>query len=318
MDEHDLVSEVKRLAVELGRTPTRTEFCSRVRGGPYQLTRLGGFTVLLQRAGLDTYDERRSGKAKALTNQIFERPIDKHLEEYKPRELVLADIQPCPSLATISDIHWPFENRRVLARFYEYVGDVKPLHAILNGDAWDMYSHMKFPRSHNVFTPREEQARARKSNEDFWIEVKRRHPEIICTQMMGNHDVRPLKRIMESYPEAEDWIAEKIKTLFTFPDVRTIHDPREELVLGGTLVFHGYRTQLGAHRDYTLYNTINGHTHRGGVVFRRIRGQTLWELNSGLAGDPEAKGLTYTPQKITEWTPGFGSVDPIGPRFIPV
>ena len=91
----------------------------------------------------------------------------------------------------------------------------------------------------------------------------------------------------------------------------------EELIIGDIAVFHGYRSQLGAHRDYTLMNCINGHTHKGGAVFRQIRGSVIWELNSGLAGDPEAKGLTYRPQKITDWTPGFGEVDKKGPRFIP-
>jgi hypothetical protein len=44
----------------------------------------------------------------------------------------------------------------------------------------------------------------------------------------------------------------------------------------------------------------------------------LFELNSGLAGDPEAKGLTYTPQKITVWTPGFGAINKYGPQFVSV
>lgn len=56
---------------------------------------------------------------------------------------------------------------------------------------------------------------------------------------------------------------------------------------------------------------------KGGVVFRKIRGQTLWELNAGYMADPHAKGLTYTPQRITHWTEGLGWTDEYGPRFIP-
>ncbi len=134
---------------------------------------------------------------------------------------------------------------------------------------------------------------------------------------MGNHDVRPLKRIMEAYPEAEDWVTEMMKKAFSFDGVETVMDQRQEFKIGNILIFHGYRSKLGEHRDYTHSNTINGHTHRGGVVFRNIGGQCLWELNSGLAGDPESKGLSYTSQKITDWTPGFGAVDKLGPRFIP-
>ena len=153
-------------------------------------------------------------------------------------------------------------------------------------------------------------------NEQFWKDVKLRAPKADCVQMLGNHDVRPMKRIIEAYPEAEDWVAEKLKQLFSYDGVKTIFDPREELIFGNLAIFHGYRSQLGDHRNFTLMNTINGHTHKGGVVFRQIRGQTLWELNCGLAGDALAKGLTYTPQKISDWTPGFGAVNKYGPQFI--
>lgn len=264
---------------------------------------------MCQAAGLDTYKS-----APKINNTIFETPIEKHLEKFAPRPVPFKD--PYPDLASISDIHWPFVKQPVVDRFHEYNGDVKPRYIILDGDAHDMYSHAKFPRTHNLFTPREEQAMARKMNEDFWIEIKKRNPNAECVQMLGNHDLRALKRILEAYPEAEDWISEKMKELFTFPGVKTVFDPREEFIIGNIAIFHGYRSQLGSHRDYTLLNVITGHTHRGGVVFRKIRNETLWELNCGYAGDPEAKGLTYTPQRITEWTHGFGIVNKYGPQFI--
>jgi predicted phosphodiesterase len=317
MDKHELISALKDLALELGRTPTRSEYVSRVRGGDYQLTKFGGFTALLLAAGLDTYDTRRGGKARKIDNSIFEKDIERHLEEYQPRPVLPR--KPYPRLAVISDVHWPFDNARVIEAFHSHIEKTQHDWVILNGDAWDMYSHSKYPRSHNVFTPREEERLSRERNEEFWKEVQKRCPKAKCVQMMGNHDVRPFKRVLDAYPEAEDWIAEKMGKLFTFDGVKTIMDPREELFVSeDTIVFHGYRSQPGAHRDYTLYNCINGHTPVGGAVFRRLRGQTLWELNSGVAGDPEAKGLTYTPQKITNWTPGFAEVDTDGPRFIPV
>jgi hypothetical protein len=58
-DGHDLVCAVKELALELRRTPTRREFCGKTRGGEYKITKFGGYTALLQAAGLETYDDRR-------------------------------------------------------------------------------------------------------------------------------------------------------------------------------------------------------------------------------------------------------------------
>ena len=310
MDEHKLIAALKQLASELGCTPTRDQFCSHIPNARYLFIRLfGSYGKLVEASGLVP------AKNKVINNQIFERDLARHLESYKPRDVAH---KPYPTIAVISDIHWPFASEKVLAKFREYVAINKPEWVVLNGDAWDMYSHSKFAKSHNVFTPRDEQNTARAANLKFWQGIIEVHPKAKCYQLLGNHDIRPMKRVLEVYPEAEDWIAEKLKEMFTFDGVTTMFDHREELIIGDIAIFHGYRTQLGAHRDYTLMNCINGHSHVGGTVFRRIRDTILWELNSGLAGMAESKGLTYTPQRITNWTTGFGVVDANGPRFIPV
>jgi predicted phosphodiesterase len=316
MDQHQTLCALKTLALELGRTPTRYEFETRFAGGKYALERhFRTFAALLQAAGMETYRERQN-KDK-IGNEVFERSIERVIQDYQPRELPKPSLW--PKLLVISDIHWPFSHKKVIERFYDRVAEFQPEIVVLNGDAWDMYSHSKFARSHNQFTPREEHSLARSENENFWSSVQRLAPNVKCFQLLGNHDVRPLKRVLEAYPEAEDWVEKGLREAFTFTGVETFYDPRQELFLGEDIaVFHGYRSGLGAHRDFTLMNCINGHTHLGGVSFRQIQGRTLWELNSGLAGDPEAKGLTYTPQRITKWTLGFGEVDHLGPRFIPL
>src|SRR5205814_2052736 len=105
--------------------------------------------------------------------------------------------------------------------------------------------------------------------------------------------------------------------IMSFDGVKLITDPRQEYEFDDVLTIHGYRTQLGSHRDYSLMKTVHGHSHKGGVVFRRIRGETLWELDVGFTGDAEAKAFGYTPQKIYDGTVGLGWLDGYGPRFIP-
>ena len=315
MDKHEIVSALKALAVELGRTPTSGEFAQASGISKYKVQILfRNYSLLTQAAGLDAYQDR--GKKKAIDNSIFEKDLGEHLEAHQalaPK----TSVRDWPTIATISDIHWPFQNDLVVKRFIEYVGDEKPQYVILNGDAWDRYSHGRFPRSHNIFTPREEDQLSRKLNVEFWEAIKKASPESICHQLLGNHEVRPMKQVLEQYPAAEDWIKEALRRDFTFDGVITEFDQRQELIIAGDIVVHhGFRSQLGAHRDYALMNAICGHTHKGGVVWRQIRGQTLFELNSGLAGDPEAKGLTYTPQRITVWTPGFGALNKYGPMFV--
>lgn len=313
---HELVTAVKKLAVELERTPTRAELEKSITGGNYKLAKVGGFSIVLQAAGLQPYNERR--KKVKITNEIFEVDLEKHLASYKPRPTY--EQKPFPTAAIISDIHWPFESNKVVSKFYSYVAENKPTWVIINGDAWDMYSFSKYPRSHNIFMPKDEERMAREKNVKFWKEIQRLSPGSKCVQMMGNHDIRALKRALEVLPAAYDWIAEKLKELFTFDNVTTIMDPREELMLRDDIaVFHGYQTRMGAHRDYTLISCFVGHTHKGGTVFRSLaNGAQIWECNSGVAGDPESKGLSYTSQKIHNMTPGFSALDKYGPRFIPV
>lgn len=312
MDQHSIVAALKGLVAELGKIPTREEFETRtgIRRRSFE-SYFENWGALKAAAGYAKED-----KPQKIDNSIFEVHIEKHLENYKPPEYT-----PCtdyPTALIISDLHWPFASERVVSRFMKAVEEKQPNFVILNGDAWDMYSHTKFPRSHNNFTPKEERALCLKLNNEFWQRLQSLSPHSKCIQLMGNHDLRPMKRILESYPEAEDWIREALERDFSFPGVRTVFDPREEVFLSPkVVVFHGYRSQLGAHRDYTLLNCINGHSHTGGVVFRQLRFETLWELNSGFAGDPLAKGLTYTPQRITHWTPGYAELMVDGPRFVP-
>lgn len=317
LTSHDLVVALKELAAELGVTPTRSQFEGHVKGGKYQLEKhFRTYSALCESAGL------APARAQKVTNAVFEKSVTKHLEEYTPQEYMAQNKSlppanaPYPKTNTISDIHWPFCNDRVIEKFLSRIETVQPEHVIINGDAWDMYSHAKFPRSHNLFTPREEQACARKLNEEFWREVRKRCPNAKLYQTMGNHDVRPLKRTLETYPAIEDWVAKILEELFTFDGVQTIFDYRQELLIGNVLWHHGYRSKIGDHRDYVLYNIIVGHTHLAGVSYRQVHGQTLFEMNCGLAGDPHAKGLTYTPQKMTHWTPAFSETDPSGPRVI--
>ena len=309
---HDVYTKVKELALELGRTPKILDL-EGIGITRYEIDKIfGGMIAIQQACGL------KPNKEKKIDNTIFNKDIEKHLESFEPA----SEIKPYvikkkdAKFATISDIHWPFRSKVVLDKFYEFIKEHQPDFVIINGDAWDMYAHSKYPKSINVYTPRDEEALAREMNEEFWKSVKKACPKAKCFQLLGNHDIRPLKRVLETYPAAEDWVNDYFKKLFTFDGVETIFNARQELQINDDLIFHGYRSKLGDHRDYTHMNCHNGHSHVGGTVFRRIKGVTIFECNSGVAGDIESKALSYTPQQVTHQTPGFSFRDKYGPRFV--
>lgn len=312
IDQHSFICALKDLALSLGRTPTRNEFlqgCPFVNAKDLVSRYFGGYTQFIHAAGLDPVV-----KQKKITNAVFEKSVSAHLEQYEPIEIIR---KPYPTIAIISDVHFPFESQRVLNAFYDFLAKHPADYVIANGDMADFYSFSRFPKSHNIFTPREEIAAARTKNEEFWKQVKLASPKSSYKQLLGNHCIRPMRQMLENFPVAEDWILDALKKQFTFDGVETIFDPREELMIGDIMIHHGFRTQLGAHRDFSLYNCIVGHTHKPGVVYRNIRGGTIWELNSGYAGDPQSKGLSYTPQKCVDWVQSFAYVWPWGPQVIP-
>lgn len=311
MDEHLAIVAVKELAEELGVTPTRGQFETHVKGGLVFLRKLGGgYTRLLTMAGLAPYNERR------LTNKIFEKDIDRHLDNYVPKEIP-EKTAPWPKIAILGDMHEPFASDRIKADFVSFCGFFKPEYIVQVGDCMDMYSHSRYPKSHNIFTPKDEEDRARKNLEEFWSLCGKAAPKAKRVGLLGNHCVRPLKMVLQAAPSIEHWAEKYFKDLLTFDGVHTVLDPREEYFISDIAFIHGYLSKLGAHRDYMLMNVVRGHDHTGGAVFRKIHNKTLWELDAGFAGDIQAKGFSYTNQKMTKTTEGFAAIDEFGPRFIP-
>lgn len=305
------------MAAELGRTPKRVEFAVSFPGAEYQIIKFGGWNKLVAAAGMETYDERRSGRK--IDNSIFERSVESHLEGYQKKETPLPPQDPYKRTLFLGDTHFPFVNQSALEKAYKFAEKEKPEFIVQVGDLYDAYSHAKFPRSHNVFTPRDEQDQARKMASTMWEELRKASPNAECVQLWGNHDLRPLKRVLESYPAAEDWIGKMMGELMTFEGVTTLPDGRQELIMpGNVMVHHGYMGRPGAHRDHNAgFNFCFGHTHTAHVLYKQINGQIRWELNVGYLGDQYAKGLSYTAQRSVGWTNGIGWLDEYGPRFIP-
>jgi len=306
---HQVYALVRQLALELNKNPNTNDL-QNVGISKHEIyAHFGGLTALHQACGLDP------GKKPKITNEIFKVDLEEHLANHEDK--VIQKRKMYPRIACLGDLHEPFSHANLKQDFKLFVERFQPDYIIQVGDAMDMYSQGKFPRSHNIFTPKAEEQSARKNLEEFWSTMAKSAPQAKLVGLIGNHDVRPLKRTLEALPTMEHWIEKYFQDLFTFDNVKTIIDPREEFIIEDIAFHHGYRSKLGDHRDYMHMNFVGGHTHTGGVVFRNIKNAVLWELNCGLAADPTSKGLSYTNQRMNHWTLGWGAIDELGPRFIP-
>lgn len=308
-DAHDLICKLKDVSLELGRTPTRNEFVKHVPRSKIDV-HFGSYATLIQAAGLKPNREEK------VDNRIFAKDIKSVISEHKEKEPPQR-IKYEPTLI-IGDTHFPFASQRVLDSIYSFAEKHKPVRIIQVGDLYDLYAHSKFPRSQNIYGPQQEEELAIEKAAEMWKTLKAISPKARCVQLKGNHDVRPVKRVLESLPSLEHVVERHLNSIMTFQGVDLITDHREEFIFDDIAVIHGHYSKLGQHRDYTLMNTIHGHTHKLGIVYRKVQGRVIWELDAGFVGDYESKVFSYTPQKMTSDTQGFGWVDEYGPRAISI
>lgn len=312
MDAHDLVALVKQLNQDLGRKPNLNQFLA-AGGKDLQMRKMfGSYSNLIKAAGLQPY---RDDDAAPNIPQLPDEPLREQIETHIPREFKTKKEN--RTILVIGDTHFPFVHTECLQAIFDFNKEHKPDYIVQVGDLYDLYAHSKFPRSLNTHTPQEEERLAREGAENMWVQLILDNSKAKCFQLLGNHDARPVKRVLELAAGFEHVIKKHYTEMMQFDGVETIDDYRQELIIDNIIFHHGYRSQLGSHRDFVRQNFVCGHSHKGGVVFRKMREETIWELNAGFVGDADSKALSYTAQKMNDQTLGWGYIDEHGPRFIP-
>ncbi len=227
----------------------------------------------------------------------------------------------------LGDLHLPWADRRAIKAAIAYIKFRRPRYVVQLGDLYDWYSATRFPRSLNVLTPAEEFKRGRAQAEEFWAGIRAAAgPKCELLQILGNHDDRPIKRVLEKIPDLEHVVRKGLENFWTFDGVKTVHESIEELILEGVLWTHGH-LNFGQHITKYRMPVVTGHLHKGDLRFERIsipRGNKLehrviWEANAGYLGNPFAIPLRYRALKsVFKYTQGLFELDEFGPRFIPL
>lgn len=220
------------------------------------------------------------------------------------------------SFLCIGDVHAPFTNTASLRRIEAIAREIKPQFIIQVGDALDLYSWSKYSKTLNLMTPQNELELGKKMLYTMWENLKKASPKSKCFQLIGNHDERIVKKLMEKAPELQ--FLYKVEAIFDLPrGIELSNCEREELIIDDILFMHGHR-KFGDHVKHNRMNTVCGHLHKGGVVFERMGKKTIWELNCGFIAQTDSVPMTYSKQtKISHYTQGVGLIDSMGPRFIP-
>ncbi len=225
------------------------------------------------------------------------------------------------SIVVLGDLHFPFHSSKALKETLYAIKHEKPKYIVQIGDLYDQYSFSRFTRK-NLLLPERELSLARRDALGMWKQIKESVPEAKRIQILGNHDLRLIKRAQERLPEAQELVTESMMELYRFKGVQTIEDDRDVYKIGNIAFHHGYLSKLGDHMRYQGRSIVVGHSHTGGVVFEQRNGETLFELNAGYLADETAEPLRYRPTKTSKWTLGFGLITFRGktacPAFIPI
>lgn len=304
--QHTAIIKLKELAIHLGRIPFPEEFKKKHPQIPLAVL-FGNYERAVVCAGiLELFSKGPKKK-----NIVVFDSITDQIKNQKDKPVIQSS---GGSTLVIGDSHFPFCAPIQLARVANFARILKPKNIVQMGDLHDFYALSKFPRSRNCYNPFEEVELAREMAGKFWAGVKKASPDSKCYQLLGNHDERPHKRILEACPDSEVFFS--YKSCFQFDGVETIWDIRDELELDGRLYFH-FRKNFGTNVPHFGKSCIFGHTHR--EQWKRFdfgRG-SLFEFNIGLFGDPTYKELSYTPSKVTHWTlGGIALIDDFGPRSL--
>lgn len=315
--QHEFTSEIKRIAFELGRTPTRDEFHEMSKLPRREQDRLfGGFVQLVHAAGLEVRKESSSKNRREEIKKAFHRDIDADLNKSKPREYNMA-ILPGWRGIFIGDPHSPITSTDALTGLYSLIDYVKPTVIGSVGDDYDFFNWSRFSPSRNWYTPKQELMLARKVLDDMWKNIRSLAPKARLVSVMGNHNLRPIKTLLSKCPEMEIFC--DLDKWMAFDGVETFLDPRQIVMINNeTEISHGHWSKPGEYCMTVKRNVIHGHTHKGLTTHVTLAdGRVVWEASAGHFADINALPMQYTPKETNpRWARGVLLVDEMGPRFI--
>lgn len=317
---HEIIQDLKRVASDLGHTPSRDEYRAHGKISDRQIKNaFSNYAAARIAAGLEPVTSNSTRRKKITKEDLFGKDIREIAP--KPSSIIKPACDDLSRVLILGDTHFPWVSPDALMSIYSYVDSLpdnqKPTHIVQLGDLHDMLSWSKFPTSKHTYNPVEEINLAYEMAQSMWATLKKLVPEAECHQLLGNHDVRPLKRILESFPEGEIFFS--IDRYYQFTGVKTHLDPRSPLQIGNTLYFHGYRSRSLDHwNDFPGVNVVHGHLHGGSIHHRRFGNKVCFMMDAGFLGQPEAKCFGYMPMKTLSKFNAFAWKDSNGPRLITI
>lgn len=186
----------------------------------------------------------------------------------------------------LSDIHFPYEDKKALSCAIDFISNYKIDDIILNGDILDFYDCSKYDKD-----PRRIQGLQKEINkaQEFFALLREIQPEARIVFLKGNHEDR-LERYLKRHPELFSLDVLKLPNLLNLKEYNIKYYP-EDFKLGPLFITHGsiVRKFSGmSAKEEMLKNDssgISGHTHRLNAFYRKTPSRYLAWYESGCLCD---------------------------------
>jgi len=317
---HDLVAHLKKLASELGRVPTRVQFCDSFVGGDYKLRHLfGNYGTLISAAGLTPNSEKmdQDPRLELKLRKQFEKICSKKtlVESFFTHTLNLEELfqragnPEILKLNLMPDLHVKHRDRVSFNAYLKFLEYYAPDIHLNIGDFLDCDGASHWPSQ--VLQPRRLVPEA-KDGRLIYDEIRRRTPN--CSTYLyceGNHE-NWIKQALLQMPEFFDGLEElgmdiTLEKLLDLQKHNIQLFPVNDLVQIGKANFtHGWyagRTHTKTHMDTLKANIFYGHTHDAQEL-------TVPSINGNLTaashGTFERKDAPFLKGKPNNWVHGSG------------
>lgn len=208
------------------------------------------------------------------------------------------------SFVSLSDIHYPYEDKDAMILVKKFLADFHPDILILNGDIYDCPQLSKYSQRHK------EAANSRQLGDDLAYGLRQLGELIDLANpqqthfISGNHEDRLNSYVGRNAPAIASVINLDTGQLFA-PPTSTFYPYGSGLWLTDSLfVYHGTRIGINwtaAEQRDVGASTITGHQHRQGVTYHRDRSRQYKNVGQGCLCRLDPPYMRVPP----DWQQGF-------------
>lgn len=209
----------------------------------------------------------------------------------------------------LSDMHIPFHDVKTIRNIFDCLVDNQPRHLVLVGDILDCYSISRFSKRPD---------RVRNLQHEINVfyklmrELKKHIPNTTISYLLGNHELRLEKLVLEN-PGLFGLEVLEPRKLFRLDELG-IDYYKTKVVVDGFVFYHGDCVRKNAgysakaeYEDHRMNDGVSGHTHRLSSYFSTYAQNVGQWFENGCLCELEPDYLN-DPDKAN-WQQGFTVID---------